>query len=779
MPFGNRKVEQSTTTLAYLDFDRVYRELIAPAGKNSGYEVLRIDEIGIPGRISDQYLKELYTADVVLGDISAPNANVFYELGVRQAMNAGPTVLIANKGVAIPFDFRDQRILFYDAQSPEASLHKLREVLQLLDSDDSRNPVQDFLIRYGVVSSPRLDTAAFEQELRLRVERARNSDQLIGVWAWAQHLTPLPPFALAQLADRLSDAQDWKLACDVIRNAIAARPSDYELHRRLGWYLRNRGEEYYESAEESFRRALELNSYDPETIGMLAGLLKRRSQFAESAELYARGARLSPNNLYMRVNQAAAVLLNAPTVPKPAMELYSSLYKDLQQSAINVADEWKELVSGEAKFVEGDLALAKAHFERAYTLATSPNNILSPADQIELFGTLGFRPSHAAEMAKWLRSLRDSVRTPQAESEPDAVASDRGSLPVVVHLSDIHFGSRSAGDGKTIRMHRFEDGDYSLPLAQHLRNEFVEENSYFRYDSTRIVLVVSGDLTYQATLAEFDEAHAFLESVCSDLSIPKERVIICPGNHDVDWASSAIDPARRFDNYLSFLRKFYGKELFAHLYPRIKWDFTVAGERPKATDIISVATFADLSIHFVSLNSCVYETQEHHYGFVSGKQIRNAEALIQPLGLDKSCNLCAVLHHHLHPYPEPIVLTKGSEHWHDQSTIRDSALVERFLERAGFHVVLHGHKHKPQVRETIVRDPSVHDDTLPLIICGAGSCGVESKELEHSIANHYEVLEFLASRRRKGSQFIQLDWREIAVAPGADWITPKRWILMG
>jgi len=777
MPFGVRTVERNGVR-SELDFDRVYQNLIKPAGIHSGYEVLRIDEVHSPGRISDQYFMELYTADVVLGDISAPNANVFYELGVRQAMNACPTVLIAIDGVEIPFDFRDQRILFYDALSFDISQDKLSTLIKSLDHDRGRNPVQEFLIYHGIVSTPETDITAFEQEFRGRIDRARNVEQLIGVWGWAQHLKPLPPFALVHLADRLSEVNEWALACDVIIHALKSRPKDFEIHRRLGWYLRNRGEKHYDNAEKSFRRALELNPSDPETIGMLAGLLKRQERFSESAELYSQGATLSPNNLYMKVNQAAAMILSSPTEPESAIKLYDNLYQDLTRSGEKVADEWTHLVCGEAAFVIGDQQLAKNHFSRAHALSTSPINILSPADQLELFGKLGFRTDDAMELAVWIRSLRDNsdMIGVQASGEKKR---DHGLLPVVIHLSDIHFGTRLDKDGNSVCMHRFKDGDYSLPLFQHMQNEFTEENSYFKFEPSRIVLVVSGDLTYTATLSEFEEANNFLESFCRDLGISKERVVISPGNHDVDWASSAIDPTRRFDNYLSFLRMFYGKQLFEELYPLIKWDFTVAGKRPLPTDIISIIKFDDVGIHFVSFNSCVYETPEHHYGFVSGKQIRNAEMLIQKLGLEKSNIICAVMHHHLHPYPEPVVLVKGNEHWHDQSTIRDGALVERFLERAGFDVVFHGHKHKAQVRETIVRDPSINDDTPPLIVFGGGSCGVESKELEHSIPNHYEVLEFLSAYRKRGAQFIKLDWREIAIAPGADWTTPKRWILMG
>ena len=75
MPFGPRPVPQVPEHS--LDFDRVYRELIHPAGEAAGWIVRRIDELPEPGSISDQYLREIYAADLLLADISIPNENVY------------------------------------------------------------------------------------------------------------------------------------------------------------------------------------------------------------------------------------------------------------------------------------------------------------------------------------------------------------------------------------------------------------------------------------------------------------------------------------------------------------------------------------------------------------------------------------------------------------------------------------------------------------------------------------------------------------------------------
>lgn len=92
MPFGVKPVPGEPPT-ASIDFDVVYTHLIRPAAVAAGWEVVRVDEIARPGAISDDYLREIYFADLVVADVSIPNANVFYELGIRHAVSTGGTLL--------------------------------------------------------------------------------------------------------------------------------------------------------------------------------------------------------------------------------------------------------------------------------------------------------------------------------------------------------------------------------------------------------------------------------------------------------------------------------------------------------------------------------------------------------------------------------------------------------------------------------------------------------------------------------------------------------------
>lgn len=391
---------------------------------------------------------------------------------------------------------------------------------------------------------------------------------------------------------------------------------------------------------------------------------------------------------------------------------------------------------------------------------------------MSLLAKAGFRPEPARELEALLRE-----GGPHVSAAPIPVGETTEPRPtLIVHLSDPHFGGYER-DGKHVDMHRFFDSENSTSLSDSLTAEISRAAQTRGARLEEIVLVVSGDLTYTAKESEFRRVQVWLSELIERLGISSSQIVVVPGNHDVDWKLAEIEKSRRFDNYSGFLCNLYGRDQFHALYPLAKWDFQITTARPKASEVLYFRRHGPTVI--VGLNSCVYETHQEHYGFIGLNQLHNVKGLLE--GVDEAVVKIAVMHHHLHPFPEPLDIREGSNALVDISTVRDAGLVEQSLERLGFDLVLHGHKHKPQLRETYVRDRYEEGrfNGSPLIVSGAGSVGVNSRELEQNEANHYSLIEVLTPERRRGADFLRIEWREFSYAPGADWATTQRWTLRG
>jgi hypothetical protein len=109
-----------TTPAIYLDrsddpdhFTHVLHELFVPALEGLGYKVL-LPSVAGSELIHAEIIKNLERAHLVLCDLSSLNPNVFFELGIRTALDR-PIVLVRDKlTLQIPFDLNAINVLTYD-----------------------------------------------------------------------------------------------------------------------------------------------------------------------------------------------------------------------------------------------------------------------------------------------------------------------------------------------------------------------------------------------------------------------------------------------------------------------------------------------------------------------------------------------------------------------------------------------------------------------------------------------------------------------------------------
>lgn len=159
MPFG-KKQDPQRADRASIDFDDIYRRAIKPAIEAAGMVAIRADEETTQGTIHKPMFERLLLSDYVVADLTIPNPNVFYELGIRHAARHNSTLPIFASHVQLPFDVALLRALPYtlpddnrlgeaEAEALETDLTKrlktLREAARTSDAQDS--PVYQLLSR--------------------------------------------------------------------------------------------------------------------------------------------------------------------------------------------------------------------------------------------------------------------------------------------------------------------------------------------------------------------------------------------------------------------------------------------------------------------------------------------------------------------------------------------------------------------------------------------------------------------------------------------------------
>jgi hypothetical protein len=116
MPYGNREKDP----LRKQGLDGLYEHFIRPAVEavvlpnDPTKHVIchRGDKEPRPGEIIAHIIENLVLSELAIADLTGRNSNVFYELGVRHAVNDN-TILISESEEDVPFDLRGQRLILY------------------------------------------------------------------------------------------------------------------------------------------------------------------------------------------------------------------------------------------------------------------------------------------------------------------------------------------------------------------------------------------------------------------------------------------------------------------------------------------------------------------------------------------------------------------------------------------------------------------------------------------------------------------------------------------
>ncbi|HET8682855.1 MAG TPA: metallophosphoesterase [Micromonosporaceae bacterium] len=274
----------------------------------------------------------------------------------------------------------------------------------------------------------------------------------------------------------------------------------------------------------------------------------------------------------------------------------------------------------------------------------------------------------------------------------------------LLHVSDTRFGARHRSGG--------EDGSLAGSLVLDLR-QLLEETV------PRVGLVVlSGDITERGLRSEFDQARGFVDALCEATGLGHDRVVVVPGNHDVNQALSMayfseceaeeVAPrppyAKKWRFYQEFVTWLHGAAAFTEDQP------------------YRVHRFDDLGLAVAALNSTMEESHRDgdHYGSCGVEQLRWAEARLREAG---GCVRVGVVHHNARRRAVA-----------DDENLRDADDLTQIL-GPRLDLLLHGHTHN-----------GAQDRLADALVLATGSAAVVPARRPDEVPSQYQILRLRPDR---------------------------------
>jgi hypothetical protein len=330
MPYGRKptQVEPSSNAPSEIDFNALWDRAFAPTIQSLGYDPVRADQ-DTGSLIITQMVERLYFADLVLADMTIPNGNVYYEVGVRHAAKKTGCVLLAADWSKQLFDVAQMRTIRYplkegniESTTAKAVSDAIRAPIDALSRGES--PVFSSIKGYPTNPDPTAastmkDVMAQTAVLQGKIRAVRATPKR-GRMAAAQALaelsinartSPTDAIALIRLMkDCVDTKEDWARLADFITKLPPDIVDVQEIRETYAFAVANSGN--IADAIAKLEEMVALSGPTPERLGLLGGRYKRlvanaknqdKSQFLDSAiDAYQRGMELDLNQYYCSCN---------------------------------------------------------------------------------------------------------------------------------------------------------------------------------------------------------------------------------------------------------------------------------------------------------------------------------------------------------------------------------------------------------------------------------------------------------------------------------------------
>jgi MAP3K TRAFs-binding domain len=330
MPYGRKATQaEAGRGVPEIDFNALWDHAFAPTIIGLGYEAVRADQ-DTGALIVTQMLERLYFAELVLADMTIPNGNVYYEVGVRHAAKEKGCVLLAADWSKQLFDVAQMRTIRYpltDGAVGDASAKAVQEAIKspIAKLARSLSPMHDAIKGYPNAVDPAkastmkdvmVELAAFQGQIRAvralpRASRFASAKDLADRYA-KPPVTPSTALSLLLiLRDSADTAQDWQWITDFLGTLPADIGEIEEVREIAAFAVANGGRPIEAIAK--LEALIAVSGPTPERLGLLGGRYKRlaaatatpfdkAAQLNRCIEAYEKGMQLDLNQYYCASN---------------------------------------------------------------------------------------------------------------------------------------------------------------------------------------------------------------------------------------------------------------------------------------------------------------------------------------------------------------------------------------------------------------------------------------------------------------------------------------------
>jgi MAP3K TRAFs-binding domain len=329
MPYGVKPSQKPEGIVApdQIDFNRLWTAAFEPAIRQLGYDPVRADQ-DLGAAIIKEMIERLAISDLVIADVTTPNGNVYYEIGVRHAAKPTDCVMVAADWTQPLFDINQMRQLRYPLPAVSVDDVTAGQIRQIFVEGvpklaRGQSPVFEFLPGFPNPDPRR--ASAFRQTLeelsafQAEVLAARS---LSGPASAAKALElrdkfygggPVQAAVALELLYLIRDCTDWKTTLQFIASLPAELQQQPLVKEQRALAQSQDGDHH--AAIGALRALIDLVGDTSERRGLLGGRYKRlyaaeqdparKAEYLDQAIAeYEAGMQLDLNNYYPSSNLA-------------------------------------------------------------------------------------------------------------------------------------------------------------------------------------------------------------------------------------------------------------------------------------------------------------------------------------------------------------------------------------------------------------------------------------------------------------------------------------------